>query len=80
MLKLYTFCSALLLLALSFTSALAQSDIAKSDIVAVGIITASSSGESVRFTAPSSVAQIRLEIRFERTAPSHRRQEAQTPA
>src|SRR5713101_2267417 len=62
MLKARMTCAGLLLLIPSSTAALAQNDSAKSDKSFVGVITASASGEHVRFTAPSSIVQTRLEV------------------
>src|SRR5712691_4624076 len=62
MLKLRPICSTFLMLIISFQAALAQSEIAKTDNRDSLTITASASGERVRFTAPSSVVQIRLEV------------------
>ena len=62
MLKPHTICSTLLLLILCLTNARAQSDTAKTDKPDALTITASASGERVRFTASSTVVQIRLEI------------------
>ena len=62
MLKLRPICSTFLMLIISFQAALAQSEIAKTDNRDSLTITASASGERVRFTAPSSIVQIRLEV------------------
>jgi Chaperone of endosialidase len=60
--KPYTIFASLLLLVTCFTNAQAQSDIAKSVNADSLSVTASASGERLRFTAPSSVVQIRLEV------------------
>jgi endosialidase-like protein len=62
MLKRKTICSSFLLLILSFNTARAQNEVPKGNRSSAATITASASGERVRFTAPSSVVQIRLEI------------------
>src|ERR1700687_1719720 len=62
MLRRHAICSSFLLLILSLTTALAQNEAAKTNKTSAVTITASASGERVRFTAPSSVVQIRLEI------------------
>lgn len=62
MIRLRTMGASLLLFILSISSAQAQSVIAKGDKSAGVTITASASGEHVRFAAPSSVVQIRLEV------------------
>ena len=62
MLKRNAICSSFLMLILSLTPALAQNEVAKTNKTSAVAITASASGERVRFTAPSSAVQIRLEI------------------
>jgi len=62
MLKPRTIWSSLFLLIFCLANVRAQSDIAKVDKPDPLTITASSSGERLRFTAPSSVVQIRLEV------------------
>src|ERR1700687_5915361 len=61
MLRRQAICSGFLLLILSLTTALAQNEVAKSTRSSCATITASASVDRVRFAAPSSVAQIRLE-------------------
>src|SRR6266704_2753673 len=62
MLRRPAICSSFLLVILSLTSALAQNEVAKSNRSSAVTITASASGERVRFTAPSSIVQTRLEV------------------
>lgn len=62
MLRRYTICSSVLLLILSLSTALAQTEVTKSRKTPAVTITSSTSAERVRLTAPSSVVQIRLEI------------------
>jgi len=54
--------ASIVLVTLCLTNALAQSDIAKSGGPDAATVTASASGDHVRFTAPSSIVQIRLEV------------------
>ena len=60
--KPHAICSSLILLILSFTTALAQDEIAKSTPSSGMTITACATGERIRFTAPSSTVQVRLEV------------------
>jgi hypothetical protein len=62
MLKPHTIVATFFLLILSITNAQAQGDAARSDKPEAPTITASASGERVRFTAPSSIVQTRLEV------------------
>src|SRR5262245_38419317 len=62
MLKRLTACSSFLLVILCLTTAYGQNNLAKTDQPEAMIVTASSSGDHVRFTATSSVVQLRLEI------------------
>jgi hypothetical protein len=62
MLKPHKICASLFLLILCLTNAQAQGDIAKSATPDALTITASASNERVRFTAPATVVQIRLEV------------------
>ncbi len=62
MLKRHAICSSLLLLILSSSEVLAQSEVTKSNKQSGATITAFATGERVRFTAPSSVVQMRLEV------------------
>src|SRR5262245_21472376 len=60
--KPHAICSSLLLLILSSIATSAQDRTARIDGSSSAIVTASASDERVRFTAPSSVVQIRLEV------------------
>jgi hypothetical protein len=60
--KSHTICASLFLLILSLTNVQAQSDIAKSATPEALTITAAASDERVRFAAPASVVQIRVEV------------------
>jgi hypothetical protein len=62
MLTRHTLCLSFLVVSLCLTTALAQDDSAKSNKQNALTITASASADSVRFTAPSSAVQIRLEV------------------
>jgi hypothetical protein len=62
MLKRHTICASLFLLILSVINAQAQGDIAKSATPDALTITAAASDERVRYTAPASIVQIRLEV------------------
>src|SRR5712692_7318412 len=57
-----TICSCLLLVMLSVSTALAQDSVAKETARTSVTVTASASADRVRFTAPSSVVQMRLEV------------------
>src|SRR5215510_9414155 len=60
--KTLSTCSSLLVLILSSIAASAQSETARVEKSSGATVTVSASGERVRFTAPESVVQIRLEI------------------
>ncbi|PYT07715.1 MAG: hypothetical protein DMF60_06500, partial [Acidobacteria bacterium] len=62
MLKPHTIFATFFLLILSITNAQAQGDSARTDKPEAPTITASASGERVRFTAPPSIVQTRLEV------------------
>src|SRR5262245_53490285 len=62
MLNSHRICSVLLVLILTSIVTTAQNETARSDKGSDAIVTASAAGERVRFTAPWSAVQIRLEV------------------